>query len=203
MTLRVLIADDHPVVRVGLRALIEANQAEVVAEARDAETATTLARATRPDVAVLDVRLGVDDGIKLASVLINDRIVPRVLMVSAFTGDETIHRALEAGALGFICKAKAGEDLATALRVVATGRRYMCDVSSRSLAAHGPRIVLTPREREVLSAMAEGLRNKEIGHRLGVTTATARTHVEHLLMKFACSDRSRVVALASARGFLD
>jgi DNA-binding NarL/FixJ family response regulator len=202
--IRVLCVDDHPVVRTGLRALIAAEPTmTLVGEAASATEAIEVAKAIHPDVMVVDVRLGDGDGIGVTRTVSKVCGRTRVLILTTYIGDETIHCALDAGATGFVSKAFADHELISAILAVANGRRYFsADVAAR-LIAHGPRIVLTARERAVLTTLGEGLRNKQIGARLGMTEATARTHVERILAKFNCRDRGRAVAIAHERGFFD
>ena len=200
---RVLIVDDHPVVRAGLRALIEAEtDLEVAGEAANAAEARAVCADRRPDVAVLDLRLPDGDGVALGAELAARTPRLATLILSSYAGDEDIHRAFDAGMGGYVMKEAAAEQLVAALRAVVAGRRHMpVEVAERAL-RHGPRLKLTAREQDVLEGLAEGLRNKQIGARLGVSEATVRSHVEHLLTKFGCRDRGRAVALGAARGFL-
>lgn len=200
---RVLCVDDHPIVRAGLRAMIEsADGLTLVGEAGTVAQARELSRRTCPNMLLIDVRLPDGDGIEAASSM--RRAMPdlAVIVLSSFAGDETVHRAVEAGAKGFVLKENAESELIDAIRTVASGRRYLHREAAALLMQYGQRIVLTPRERDVLGALARGLQNKEIGQLLGMTASTARTHVENILAKFACRDRQSAVAVAAMRGFV-
>lgn len=190
-------------VRVGLRAMIEATATlELVGEAQNAATTLDLLPRVRPDLLVIDVRLPDGDGIDIAARLRHSHPALQILILSTYAGDETVHRALEAGASGFVLKEHAEAELITAIRTVAGGRRYLPREVAELLLLHGPRVFLTARERDVLAAMARGLRNKEIGRALGITEATARTHVENVRLKFHSRDRQSAIAEAAVRGFL-
>lgn len=200
---RILCVDDHPVVRAGLRAMIEATpNLEVVGEAATAALALHAAARLGPDLLVIDVRLPDGDGIDTAATLRRASPDLKIVVLSTFAGDETVHRALEAGAHGFVLKEHAEADLMTAISAVALGRRYLPSGVAEVLMLHGPRVVLTSREREVLAVMARGLQNKEIGRLLNITEATARTHVESVRTKFNSRDRQSTVLAAASRGFL-
>ncbi len=175
---------------------------EVVGEAADASGAVEKTRLLRPDLLVIDVRLPDGDGIDVAAALRQARPDLLILVLSTNAGDETVHRALDAGANGFVLKEQAEAELTTAIRAVAGGRRFLPRDVAELLMQHGPRVLLTSREKQVLLAMARGLRNREIGRALGITEATARTHVESVRMKFNCRDRQGAIAAAMARGFL-
>lgn len=199
---RVLVVDDHPAVRFGVRGMLEASTGfAVVGEAANATEALATAAALRPDVALVDLRLGHEDGAELIAALGERAPATRCLVLTTYDGDEAIHRALSAGARGYILKHSSADEMQQAIRHVAAGRRFIpADVAHR-LVANGPRVVLTARERDVLDLLAEGLRNKEIGGRLGMGEATVRTHVQAIIGKFGCHDRGAAIAHAIARGF--
>lgn len=200
---RIVCVDDHPLMRMGLRALIEATEGlALVGEAGEAAAARAECARLRPDLLVIDVRLPDGDGIETIAHLRRTAPALGAVVLSTFAGDETVHRALEAGARGFVLKEYAETELIAAIRAVASGRRYLPREAADVMVAHWPRVVLTPRERDVLRAMARGMRNKEIGRALGMTESTARTHVESVRTKFKCRDRQSTIATATARGFL-
>lgn len=201
--IRVLCVDDHPVVRTGLRALIEHEpDLELIAAASTAAEAHALATALHPDLLLIDVRLPDGDGIDAAAILRRHMPGLRILVLSTFAGDETVHRALDAGASGFVLKEHAEADLIDAVRAVAAGKRYMPRAVSELLLMHGPRVALTPREHEVLRAMARGLNSRDIARALRIAEATARTHVENVRAKFKCRDKQTTIVTATTRGFL-
>lgn len=200
---RVLIVDDHPVVRAGVRALLEASaQLDIVGEAGTAAEAVDRCGALRPHLVVMDLRLRGESGADVTRLIRHNCPWTKVLILTSYGGDEEIHRAIDAGARGYVLKDTAADELIAAVLAVNDGRHHIPAEVARRLAAHGPRVTLTVREHQVLGLMAAGLRNKEIAHAAGVTEATARTHVQNILDKFDCSDRGRAVAIAIARGFL-
>jgi DNA-binding NarL/FixJ family response regulator len=212
MPLRVLLADDQPMVRAGLALLLDSEpDIEVIAEAGDGRAAVDLATRLRPDVAVLDVRMPVLDGVA-ATAAIAPAI--RVLVLTMYHVDEAVHAALRAGASGFLLKDAAPADLPSAVRAVAAGAAWLDPMVARGLldefAARpdpvrpSPRQLsgLTPREREVLALVAEGLSNVEIAERLVVGAATVKTHVGRMLIKLGLRDRAQAVAVAYRCGLV-
>lgn len=210
--LRLLIADDQPLMRAGFRAVLEATgEMEVVGEASDGEEAIRAARALRPDVVLMDVRMPKLDGIEAIRQLPNHR----VLVLTTFGLDEYIVEALRAGASGFITKDVPAEELVHAVRVVGAGdalltpavTRQLLDRVARRLPApvsHSPEALdeLTEREREVLELLARGMSNAEIASALVVGEATVKTHVSNVLMKLGLRDRVQAVVLAYEMGLV-
>jgi DNA-binding NarL/FixJ family response regulator len=212
--IRVLIADDHAAVRAGLRLMLSsAPDVEVVAEAADGDAAITNARALRPDVVLMDVRMPTTDGIAATRTVVSEGLA-EVLVLTTFDLDEVVFGALRAGAAGFLLKTAEAADLLEAVRRVASGEGALApQVTRRVLAAavagacaapsggrHAPVGVaetLTPREREVLRCLGEGLTNAGIADALVVTEATAKTHVSRVLAKLGAT--SRVQAALTAR----
>ncbi|HEY2055987.1 MAG TPA: response regulator transcription factor [Solirubrobacterales bacterium] len=210
--LRVLIADDQPLMRAGFRVVLEATgEMEVVAEAGNGLEAVTLARATRPDVTLMDIRMPELDGLEAIRRL-PDR---RILVLTTFGLDEYIVEALRAGASGFLTKDVPAADLIHAVKVVAAGdalltpavTRRLLDLVARRLPAPvetGPEQLdeLTAREREVFELLARGLSNAEIAAALVVGEATVKTHVSSVLMKLGLRDRVQAVVLAYETGLV-
>ncbi|MGH2857938.1 MAG: response regulator [Solirubrobacteraceae bacterium] len=210
--LRVLIADDQPLMRAGFRAVLEATgEMEVVAEAGDGHEAVAAARSIRPDVILMDIRMPALDGIEAIRQLPNHR----VLVLTTFGLDEYIVEALRAGASGFITKDVPAHELVHAVRVVAAGEalltpavtRQLLDRVARRLPApvgQGPEALaeLTDREREVLELLARGMSNAEIAAALIVGDATVKTHVSNVLMKLGLRDRVQAVVLAYEIGLV-
>jgi DNA-binding NarL/FixJ family response regulator len=209
---RLLIADDQPLMRAGFRAVLEATgEMEVVGEASDGQEAVKAARALKPDVVLMDVRMPNLDGIEAIRQLPNHR----VLVLTTFGLDEYIVEALRAGASGFITKDVPAEELVHAVRVVAAGdalltpavTRQLLDRVARRLPApvsHTPAALdeLTEREREVLELLARGMSNAEIAAGLVVGEATVKTHVSNVLMKLRLRDRVQAVVLAYEMGLV-
>jgi DNA-binding NarL/FixJ family response regulator len=202
--IRILCVDDHPIVRSGLVQLAGSELGfEVIGETDNGETAIRLSAELAPHLVVMDMRLkGLIDGCRATQEICALRNAPRVLILSSYGGDESIHRALASGAAGYVLKEFAREELIAAMHAVAAGRRFLSKDVAYRLARFGPRVGLTARELTVLRALGEGVRNREIADRLCISEATARTHVQNILEKFGSHDRGQAVALAIARGFL-
>src|SRR6266702_4362206 len=214
MTLRVVVADDQALVRVGFCGIIAATPGfTVVGEAGNGAEAVEAARRTRPDVILMDVRMPVMDGIE-ATKRITQSTDVRALILTTFDLDEYVFAALRAGASGFLLKDTLPADLLTAIRVVAAGDALLAPSVTRRLIAQyarrpGPTPVstaalevLTEREREVLVLVARGLSNGEIAGHLVVSPATSKTHVSRLLTKLGARDRAQLVAVAYEAGLI-
>jgi len=210
--LRLLIADDQPLMRAGFRAVLEATgDMDVVGEAGDGEAAVELARALAPDVVLMDIRMPKLDGIEATRRLTGHR----VLILTTFGLDDYIIDALRAGASGFILKDVPTEELVRAVRVIAAGEALLSPaVTRRLLDRVGRRLPasattapaafdeLTEREREVFELLARGLSNAEIAELLVVGDATVKTHVSNVLMKLGLRDRVQAVVLAYESGLI-
>jgi DNA-binding NarL/FixJ family response regulator len=201
--IRILIADDHQVVRMGLVALIStASDLEVVGEAADGDQAIALFDQHSPDVVLMDSRMPAKDGIAATSEILRRFPEARILMLTAYDGDADIRRALNVGVRGYVLKRSTGENLLPALRAVAKGEHWMPkDVSTR-LASRKSFENLTSRETQVLEEMAQGLANKQIADALGITEHTVKDHVKNILAKLRVADRTEAVAVAVQRGIL-
>ena len=212
--IRVVVADDQALVRSGFLALLRSeDDIEVVGEAANGFEAVKVAKAERPDVMLMDIRMPEMDGLEATRLITADPALAavRVLVLTTFDLDAYVHEALCAGASGFILKDTLPTDLLAAVRIVAGGeallapsitRRLIEDFVKRPLApVQDERLdQLTPREREVLAAVARGLSNSELAEQLFMSHATAKTHVSHLLMKFAARDRAQLVVVAYETG---
>jgi len=203
-SLRLLIADDHFIVRSGLVALIQAEpDMTVVAEAADGAQAVTLYAQHRPDLALLDLRMPVKNG--------NDAIVAiraafpqaRILVLTAFNGDEDIYKALRAGALGYVLKSATGESLIPAIRAVAAGQSWIPDDIATRLAMRNAHEALTAREVQVLREAARGKANKEIAAALAISEYTVKDHLKAILAKLHAADRTEAVTAAVQRGIIE
>jgi DNA-binding NarL/FixJ family response regulator len=217
MTVRVGVVDDQPLIRTGLRTLIDhAHDLELVGEAHDGEQAVDLARRHRPDVVLMDIRMPVLDGIEATRRITADPELAgvRVVMLTTFDVDDYVYAAIRAGASGFLLKDAPPEDVLDAVRVVARGdallapsvtRRLIEELAARPDAERPPPPaleVLTDREREVLSLVGRGLSNAEIGGELFVSPATAKTHVSHVMTKLDARDRAQLVVIAYESGLI-
>ncbi|MGW5972243.1 response regulator [Streptomyces sp. NPDC055186] len=217
MPVTVLLVDDEPLVRAGLRAVLEAQpDLEVVGEAADGAAVIPLVRRLRPDVVAMDVRMPLLDGIEATRALLRTvEEPPKILVVTTFENDEYVYEALRAGADGFLLKRARPAEIVHAVRLVAEGESLLFPASVRRLAAEygdegGNRAArdvldrarLTEREAEVLRLMARGLSNAEIAARLVVGTETVKTHVSAVLAKLGARDRTQAVIAAYESGFV-
>jgi DNA-binding NarL/FixJ family response regulator len=213
--IRVLIADDQELVRTGFRVILDAeDDITVVAEAADGEQAQRLAGEHSPDVVVMDVRMPVCDGIEATRRLTETPDAPRVLILTTFDLDEYVFDALRAGASGFLLKDAGADELLHAVRVIAAGeallapsitRRLIEDYARRppsSGAVPAGLNELTPRETEVLRAVARGLTNADISRELVVSDATVKTHLARVFTKLGLHDRAQAVVVAYESGLV-
>jgi two-component system NarL family response regulator len=201
--IRVLVVDDHPVVRDGLKALLgAAPDIEVVGEAGDGRAAIAAWREHEPDVALMDLRMpGMDGSDAIAAIL---RTAPdaRIIVLTTFAGDEEIHRALALGARAYLLKDAFGEEIIAAVRAVHAGRRHVPPVVATRLAERPIGRDLTLREVEVLELIARGNSNREIGVELSIAEGTVKAHVNSILGKLAAQDRTEAAMIALKRGII-
>jgi len=201
--IRILVVDDHFIVRIGLLSLIntEANLA-VVGEAGDGNEAIRQFERLRPDLVVMDMRLPGIDGPEASQRIRVIDPAARILMLSAFEGDADIHMALEAGASGYVLKSVTGEELIPAINAVAQGRRWIpLEIASR-LRSRNTFEELTAREHEVLLQLSRGMANKEIADTLGISEHTTKGHLKSILGKLRVLDRTQAVIAAVQRGLI-
>ncbi|MDG4865994.1 response regulator transcription factor [Streptomyces sp. T-3] len=213
MPVTVLLVDDEPLVRAGLRAVLDAQpDIEVVGEAADGAAVIPLVRQLRPDVVAMDVRMPLMDGIEATrAVLRTVDDPPKIVVVTTFENDEYVYQALRAGADGFLLKRARPAEIVNAIRLVAEGESLLFPAAVRSLAAeYGnararadmDRAALTDREAAVLRLMARGLSNAEIAAQLVVGTETVKSHVSAVLGKLGARDRTQAVIAAYESGFV-
>lgn len=201
--LSILIVDDHYVFRAGLKAVLSLRRDfRVVAEAEDRAGALVEFRRYEPGMALMDLRLPDGTGIDAVRAIRADFPAARILMLTTFDGDEDIHRALEAGACGYLLKSIPGPELLLAIEAAALGRSYIPPQVQRRLEERAEFGELTDREREVLPLVVKGLTNKDIARILKFTEFTAKAHVRSLLSKLGASDRTELVAIAVQRGLV-
>jgi DNA-binding NarL/FixJ family response regulator len=215
MTTRVVLADDQPLVRAGLRMLIaQTPDIDVAGEAETGAEAVRLATDTDPDVVVMDIRMPGMNGIEATQLITAANTHARVLVLTTFDDDDYVYGALRAGASGFLVKDMALDDILTAIRVVAAGdamiapgvtRRLIGQFTSEPRSGRKPPELtgITDREREVLRLVGLGMSNAEIAAALYITTGTAKTHVARLLAKLGARDRVHLVITAYQAGLLD
>ena len=209
--MRVLIADDHGIVRGGLRLLLDRQpDMEVVGEAADGAEAVAAALAHRPDLAILDVSMPTLTGLQAARAIRARAPEITVLMLSMHDDERYLFEALKAGAAGYVLKHEAGQELVDAARAVVRGESFLTNAAQRSLVrawmadeATGPREPLSPREQEVLKLIAEAHTNREIGQILGLSEKTVETHRGNLLRKLGMRDRVELVRYAIRRGLVE
>ena len=195
--IKVLLADDHDIVRRGLASLIDDEpDLDVVAQAASGEEAIALATKHKPDVIVLDLRLGDMSGIEVTAALKQHKIV----MLTSYMKEEDVRLAFEAGVLGYLSKDKNSEELLQAIREVGQGNQYLPPEISLLLAKSEWSAHLTPRELEILMRIAEGRGNKEIGEILTLSENTVKNHVKSILSKLNAKDRTHAVTEALKRG---
>lgn len=203
MKATVLLADDHAVVRLGLRALID-NQPDlaVVGEAEDGASAVAQFLATRPDVGLIDLVLPGMDGAAVCGAIRREAPKARLLILSGSAPSESVHRALKAGAMGYVLKESSPQVLLRAIRDVLAGRRVVPPDVAASLAERAYQTDLSPREHEVLTLLVAGLSNKGIADRLSISEATVKTHLTNILQKLGVEDRTQAALAAVSRGIV-
>ena len=201
--LRVLLADDHTALLVGMRTLVESMpRATVVGEAADGSEAIEKYRALSPDILVLDLRMPKVDGLQVVEAVIAFDAGAKILVMTMYDGEHDVARALHSGAKGYILKSASREQIIAAITAVARGERYVPERVALQLVADASSPKLTPREREVLELLRVGMTNKDIAAALGVAPGTVKTHVQELLEKLGATGRAEAVNLALQRGLL-
>ena len=201
----VLLADDHEVVREGLRlALLRSPHIRVVGEAADGETAVSLAERRRPDVIVMDLRMPGMDGIEATEEIMRRVPEAKVLIFTAYSERALLQRGLESGARGYILKEAPHETLLRAIEKVAAGETFVDPSLMAALTqSRGGTDVLTPREREILQLLADGLSNADVAGQLFISQETVKSHVRHILTKLEADTRTQAVAIALRDAMID
>jgi DNA-binding NarL/FixJ family response regulator len=201
--IRVLCVDDHPVVRDGLRAILETQpDISVVDEAGDGQAAVAKYREHQPDVVVMDLRMPGLGGVEATVQIRKEFPGAHIIVLTTYEGDEDLNRALEAGARAYLLKDMVRTELVQTIREVQAGHRHISPRVAAQLAQHTPRISLTARELEVLHLIAKGMRNKEIGAALDIAEDTVKIHIKNIFRKLDVIDRTQAVVTASQRGFI-
>lgn len=205
MSIRILLVDDHPIVRAGLRAVIETRGFDVVGEASTGEQAVAMASALHPDVVLCDLRLGEGmDGVAVTTAVRRMPEPPAVVILTTFDHDAQIIRAIEAGAAGYLLKDVDNDTIVSAITDAAAGALVLTPGGDARLVAalRAPRVELTARESEVLRLVDEGATNREVAARLFISESTVKTHVVHLLEKLDAPSRAGASAHARRLGLL-
>lgn len=199
--IRVVIVDDHPLMRVGISAMIDAESDMcVVGQAANADEAMQLYATLCPDLVLMDLRLPGRSGVDAIRAIRAQNADARFVVLTTYEGDEDIHQALEAGARGYLIKGMPHGALIEALRKVHGGGRFLPAPVTRALATRHPESELSPREREVLQLLVDGKSNREIAETLGIKEATVKSHVSVILMRLNVTDRTQAVVAALRRG---
>jgi DNA-binding NarL/FixJ family response regulator len=214
VSIRVLVADDHSMVRAGFRMLLTGEQdIEVVAEASNGREAVAMAERFNPAVVLMDIRMPEIDGLEATRRILAANQGARILILTTFGLDEYVYEALRAGASGFVLKDDPAEQLISAVRTVAAGNALLSPAITKRVIRQFTRLArpappkelgeLTEREREILRLIATGLSNAEIGHELYISETTVKTHVTHVLQKLGLRDRVQAVVLAYQAGLFE
>ncbi|GGZ68222.1 response regulator [Streptomyces subrutilus] len=204
--IRVIVVDDHTVMRAGVVALLAPEPTlTIVGEADNGREAVALVEALRPDVALIDLRMPVMDGVAATAAVVAGPAATRVLILTTYDTDVEIERAVEAGAIGYLLKDTTREQLVSAIHSAARGETVLAPRVAERLVARMRQpapVALTARELDVLSAVADGLSNSDIGRRLVIAEATVKTHLLRVFAKLDVSDRTHAVVTAMERGLL-
>ena len=201
---RLVVVDDHPVVRDGIRGMLERDdRMTVVGEAADGREAVAVVRATDPDLVLMDLRMPGGDGVAaIRELRAVGRARPRILVLTTYDTDRDIHAAIDAGADGYLLKATPRGELVDAVLRAAAGQSVLAPIAARSLVDRGRSEPLTERELQVLAAIARGGTNRDVARELLVSEATVKTHLLHLYPKLGVRDRAAAVRAAFERGLL-
>jgi two-component system, NarL family, response regulator len=201
--IRILVVDDHPVVRFGMTAFLNAQRnMKVIGEAATGEVAVKLFRKHQPDVVLMDLRLPGMSGVDAIRAIRSEYPQSRFVVMTTYEGEEDIYQALEAGAQAYLIKCMPSEALVDAIIKVNTGLRVIPPAVAKSLAMRTPNFSLTDRERDVLVLIVKGNSNKEIASKLGITEGTVKCHVNMILSRMGVSDRTQAAIAALQRGIV-
>ena len=203
LPIRVLIAEDHLIARVGVGTIVETQvDMQVIAEAANGVEAVQLHEQHRPDVTLMDIRMPVMGGIEAMRTIRGKAPAARFIALSTYSGDEEIRRALQAGASAYLTKDVLDDELVKTIRLVHTGRAYLPPAVAAALAAHATRPELTPRELDVLGLIVRGMGNKQIASELHIAEYTVKNHVKNVLSKLGVDDRTQAATSALQRGII-
>ena len=201
--IRVAIIDDHYVVRVGLKTIIEMDdELEFAGEAASGEGAAAFVLTTKPDVLLLDIRMPGKDGIETLESIMTVKPSQKVVMLTTSDADDEVYRALNNGARGYLLKDRDSDAICMAVKTVHAGSKFIPDAVKEIYRRRQMMAEPTPREREVLELVADGLSNDEVAKRLGISYESVKVHMKHLLFKFETHDRTELVSAAIRGGFV-
>ena len=201
--IRIVVVDDHFIVREGLRSLIERQPDFIFAgQAANGAEAIQVHEALKPDIMIIDLGLPVLSGVEAIRAIRDATPDARILVLSNFEGDEDIHASFEAGASGYILKHRSGEQIVPAIRALMEGKQWIPEEIARQLKARKFVETLTLREREIVLCIAKGEANKQISTSLGISEGTVKSHVKNVLAKLQAKDRTEAVTLALKRGIV-
>jgi DNA-binding NarL/FixJ family response regulator len=201
--IRVICVDDHPLILAGVKSMLDAEPSMVYAGGTSTgEDGLVLFRSVLPDITLMDLRLKRSSGTEAIAAIKNEFPKARIIAMTTYKGDDDIHRALAAGAMGYILKDLMHKDLVYAIRRIHEGGRWIAPEAAAELAENAPRVALTERELEVLRLMANGNRNKEISASLKISEDTVKFHVKSILGKLGVNDRTHAVTVALKRGII-
>jgi DNA-binding NarL/FixJ family response regulator len=202
-TIRILSVDDHDLVRKGIAAILSTEpDLELVAQANEGREAIRLFREHVPDVTLMDLRLPDCGGIEATREIRSEFPDAKIIALTSYDGDQDIYRALEAGVRGYLLKEMVHTEIVRAIRVVFSGKRFIPSEVTQQLNGFFPEVALTRREVEVLSLVARGFGNKEVGDVLGTAPGTVKAHVQSILAKLGAKDRTHAVTIALRRGII-
>jgi len=203
--IRLALVEDHALVRDGLLAVLgQAEDIQIVGTAADGVQAQELCRAEKPEVLLLDLRLPLLDGVSVLEALRKEGTSVRTLLMSSYEGSDMVLRAMRVGARGFVAKNAPASELLSAIRAVHAGALVLPqELQERLIATPPSPDVPTGRELQVLRLVARGLSNSEIGKEMGISAATAKNHIQHIMSKLGAADRTHAVVLSLKQGFLD
>jgi DNA-binding NarL/FixJ family response regulator len=203
LPIRVLIAEDHLIARVGVSTIVETQpDMHVVAEAANGAEAVQLHQRHRPDVTLMDIRMPVMGGVDAMRSIRERTPAARFIALSTYSGDEEIRRALQAGASAYLTKDVLDDELVKTIRLVHAGRAYLPPAVAATLAAHATRPELTARELDVLALIVRGMGNKQIASELKIAEYTVKNHVKNVLSKLGVDDRTQAATSALQRGII-
>ncbi len=201
--IRILLVDDHYLVRRGIRTILaEASDVEVVAEAENGRQAIARFHEHRPDVTLMDVRMPGMDGPEAVEMIVRTHPLARIIILSSYDTEEDIHRAIRGGARGYLLKEADAREMLNAIRNVHAGLRHLAPIASERLAARATAEELTERQIEVLRLLVQGATNADLATALGVSDSTVRTHLREIFEKLQAKDRTEAAYLAIKRGLV-